>query len=204
MTAVDRAKRYALSKRMSVVSLLAFGFYLALSLSPSAADPTSFNSGNSRVQIVDGLPRRITIHTVAPSQENIRILGHTRPDAKCRQAQETDFVLVKPPLHGTVCFRVESSPLKFTLKAGETSCIGAYVLGSVVYYRPTRGYTGPDAFQYALVDAGDNPYAIADVDVAATPPLISSSEIESEKSAETLPENGQIPGPMERCPDPPT
>jgi hypothetical protein len=73
-------------------------------LSGAAASSLELTNKYSKVQIVDGRPRRITIHTIAPSQEDTLVLGRTSTDAACEEAAETDYVVIDPPQHGIVCF----------------------------------------------------------------------------------------------------
>lgn len=188
--------------KLPILRAVMFASYLIFTLSESFADPLSFTSGNSQVQIVEGNPRRITIHTVAPSQENIRILGHSQTDKECHQKAETDYDLIKPPLHGIVCFRDETFTIKNTENSRTPNCLGSSALGSVIYYRPNRAYLGTDAFQYAIVDEGHKPNTIADTAIIITAPLTRALEPRSEESSEGSSENRQIPGPMQRCPNP--
>jgi hypothetical protein len=190
------------TSHLSVLCTITFASCLAFMPTGVCADPLSFTSGNSQVQIIEGKPRRLTIQTVAPSQEDIKILGRTHFNEKCHRDAATNYDLTTPPLHGKVCFREETLAIKFSLQPAKTSCLGSYVPSSVVYYRPATTYIGTDAFQYAVVDARHNPLSIADVTITVTRPLAPSSDPLSEERADAAAEKQQLPGPMQRCPNP--
>src|SRR5690348_8190254 len=79
---------------------------VALSQSP-AAESVPFRTGNSEVQFFGGHPRRIVIHTVSPAQDDIPILGRAYTDEQCHVSAQTYYDIVKPALHGQICFRDE-------------------------------------------------------------------------------------------------
>lgn len=171
---------------------------LAATLSPAVADPRTATIGNSKVQIFDGAPRRVVIQTVAPTQQDVRILGRNHTDPQCRVAAETHYELLKPALHGVVCFRDEIGTAKLSATADKPRCGNVPTMFRVVYYRPAGNYVGQDAFQYSVVEGAQRLVSIADASVTLTPPLSAPAADAADPQGETA----QRAGPMPRCPDP--
>jgi hypothetical protein len=163
-----------------------------LAASPAMAEPLQFTVGNSNVQIIDGRPRKITIHTVAPLRGEIRILGRTSTSARCEMAVESDYQVNEPPQHGALCFRIEKMPLKAVV--GQASrCVGQEVMGRAVYYRPNGPYVGQDSFRYSTIVAR----AVIAINTAGIIVTKASSPFPEEEPSRAL----QAAGPMPQCPD---
>ncbi len=162
---------------------------IALAASPAMAEPTQFTIGNSNVEAIDGHPRKLTIHTVAPMSNEIRILGSTRTTAGCDVLTRTTYQVIEPPQNGTLCFSMENTTLKVASK-----CVGQEVMAWIVYYRPNGPYVRQDSFKYSTI-------------VAHTVAVMDTADISITKSSSPFPEElaapaPQVPGPMRRCPDP--
>jgi hypothetical protein len=179
---------------------LTIGLFLAAW--PALADPMRYTSGYSQVEIIDGRPRTITIQTTAPSQEDIEILWRTHSNGHCVEGAETSFEVLKPPRHGIVCFRIETSVVRLDIKkTNSQSCVGASMLGRAVYYRPAATFIGEDSAQFQVLDGPRHVLrALASATIAITPPL-SPPPSQAAAPADAK-EDEQAPGPMPRCPDP--
>ena len=171
---------------------ISFIISATLAVSPAIAEPLQFTVGNSNVQITDGHPRKVMIRTVAPRREEIKILGRTNTNAQCEMSAETDYQVVEPPQHGTICFRMEKVPLKAGLGQG-AKCLGQEAMIWTVYYRPSGPYVGQDSFKYSTIVARKE-IAINTADITIT--NADSPSPKEEPSAVV-----QATGPMPRCPD---
>jgi hypothetical protein len=60
-------------------------------------------------------------------------------------------VLVVPPQHGTICYRLESSPIRYNSDPDRKYCVGKSVISKVLYYRSDDKYVGSDSFEYDAV-----------------------------------------------------
>jgi hypothetical protein len=80
----------------------------AIAVSDAAADPVLYKTKNSEIQFIAGKPRRIIIHTVSSSQEDIRILGRSVVDRECRTIGLANYDVVTPPVNGAACYREET------------------------------------------------------------------------------------------------
>ena len=117
-------------------------------------------------------------------------------DGQCQAARLPAYKLLKPAVHGTVCYRDERLAIRFAVHPGHRSCVGREALSRVVYFRPTGAYVGTDAFQYAIgPNFNESPFAIADVTVTLAPPRSPPQESGSQAAAGAA----QQPGPMDRC-----
>ena len=182
-----------------------FATGLVLATSPALADPLRLISGYSQVEIFEGNPRRIVIQTAAPSQEDIKIFWRTHSNGHCAEGPETNFEVLKPPRHGIICFRVETSVIKVEIKKApsKSSCVGSSTLGRAVYYRPADSYVGGDSAQFEVLDGEKRVLrAVASATITIAPPL--SPQQSQSGNATDASEDGQAPGPMPRCPDPVT
>ena len=175
----------------------------AIAVSDAAADPVLYKTKNSEIQFIAGKPRRIIIHTVSSSQEDIRILGRSVVDRECRTIGLANYDVVTPPVNGAACYR-EETQIVSVQPFGDSNgrCLGSPALTRVVYYRPAGAYLGQDAFQYALVDAKRQPISIADVDVTLTQPRNSLRQRGASHATGMASGGRQKAGPMPRCPDP--
>ena len=164
---------------------------IALAASPALAEPLQFTTGYSTVQIVEGHPRQLTIHTVAPLQEDIKVLGRANTNERCEVSAETNYQVIEPPRHGTICFRNEKLVLKTSLGPGK--CIGKEVTSRVIYYRPDGGYIGQDSYRYST-NVASRIIAINTADITIT-------EAASPRPKEDPSQTSQAPGPMPQCPN---
>ncbi|MGD0188963.1 MAG: hypothetical protein ABSC25_27500 [Roseiarcus sp.] len=176
-------------------ALVGAGCGLLLLVGAAAAQSQTFKTPNSEVTIVDGAPRKITIVTTSPSQEDVRILGRTSSNERCGLKALPNYRLLKSALHGSVCSRDERAVIKHAVKPGPHPCMGVETMMRVVYFRPAAGYVGSDRFQYAILDPLDRLIAIADVSVTLTPPQSPSPASQSETAAQAA----QPTGTMDRC-----
>jgi len=206
-----RRKRFPRKRALAWLCLLAW-------TSAAAAEDGVFNAGNSQVTVVDGRPRKLSIVTTSPTQDEVRILGRMQTGDDCQTIRLPQYELVRAALHGVVCYRDERTTIKFANEPRPVSCVGREALGRVLYYRPSTGYVGADAFQYEIVGPA-GVIAVADVAVALTPPRSVSDNSEPKPSAKaksswrfSLEVSGdpepspsaaasQQLGPIDRCPE---
>ena len=171
---------------------------IALSLLSAAAtgQEATFKTENSVVGVVNGEPRKITVQTKSPTQNYVKILGRTQTDGQCETIHLPEFSLLKPALHGTVCYRDERQVIRFSSDPGPQPCVGSEALGRIAYFRPSAGYVGTDAFQYAIGPSlEEDGFATVDVTVTLTPARAPSQESGSKPAVQAT----QRPGPMASC-----
>ncbi|THD42815.1 MAG: hypothetical protein E7774_14250 [Bradyrhizobium sp.] len=174
------------------------GFALAFLTSAAAGQETTFKTENSVVEIVEGEPVRIVVATLSPTRNDVKILGRTQTDGQCATVHLPEFTLLKPALHGMVCYRDERQIIRFSSDSGANPCVGSEAVGRIAYFRPRAGYVGTDAFQYAIGPSlGETNSATVDVSVTLTPS--GSPSQEPPPATSTAPVSAQPPGAMESC-----
>jgi hypothetical protein len=178
---------------------LTMGFILAAT--PALADPLKYESSHSKVEIVEGPPRTITIERTAPSQEEVSFYWHVHFNDHCVESVETSFEILKPPRHGIICYRVAKGVVRIeSRKATSPSCLGASTLGRAVYYRPSGPFIGQDSEQFQVLHGERRVlYGVATATIILTPPL--SPPPAQTEATTSVEEDEQAPGPMPRCPD---
>lgn len=166
---------------------------IALAASPAMAEPMQFTVGNSHVEVSDGHPSKITIHTVAPMSNEIKILGRNTTTARCEVATKTYYQVIEPPRNGALCFRIEKATAKAGLGQG-AKCVGKEAMFWMVYYRPNGPYVRQDTFRYSTIVA----HAVVAMNAADITITKSSAPFPEELAAPAP----QVAGPVPQCPDP--
>lgn len=77
------------------------------------------------------------------------VLGHVGHDQRCAGASPPKLFLATAPDHGRVCVKPEQLRATQDLHAGsENRCLGKRFPGLLVFYEPSEGFEGADAFKY--------------------------------------------------------
>lgn len=118
---------------------------------PSQGAADSGLQPSSNLTFLGGRPEKILREIIGRSEEDTRIGSHFSLDAECRIDQIFDYLGVIPPQHGTICYRIETNPVRFNNVPGREKCIGNQVISKVLYYRPSDNYVGIDNFEYQAV-----------------------------------------------------
>jgi hypothetical protein len=88
--------------------------------------------------------------TARASEETV-INGYAYADKTCAPIELPGLLLMKPPEHGVVCYRIEDFEV-----AGDSGrdrgCVGRWVRGISVFYLARPGYSGPDSLQYEAIN----------------------------------------------------
>ena len=84
--------------------------------------------------------------TARTSQETV-INGYAYADKTCALIELPQLLLVKPPRHGIVCYRIEDFEVA-TDSGQDRACIGRQVRGISIFYLARAGYSGPDSLRY--------------------------------------------------------
>ena len=172
---------------------VALAALLAAMVSQAAAQSDTAEISNSKVQIIDGRPKRILVDTVSPSQSEVKIL---RLNRRCKLGLATNYNLLASPLYGVVCYKDEVAPVEPTTKNAPAGCTGAPQPVSVIYYRPDGPRLGQDVFGYSISVEGRPPAAFASVRVTLIPPP-APSLVQKQNTGSKI---QQQLGPIPMCP----
>jgi hypothetical protein len=78
----------------------------------------------------------------------IRLREHAGWNRHCEAIASPVLYLSEPPLHGSVCARVENIQISSMFVGTESQCIGRLVRGVRLIYRPDAAYAGNDSLRY--------------------------------------------------------
>jgi hypothetical protein len=99
-----------------------------------------------------GKPAAGEITVTTRTSEEAVINGHVFADSTCAAIEFPWLLLIKPPDHGVVCYRIEEFEVaqdSFT----DQACVGRRVSGVNIFYLAHPGYTGPDSLRYDTVSS---------------------------------------------------
>ena len=174
---------------------VAFAVWLLPPPSQCAAD--SGPQPSSNLTFLGGRPEKILREIVGRSEGDIRIGSHLSLDAECRPHQIFDYLIVIPPQHGTICYRIEALAIRFNSDPDREKCIGRSVISKVLYYRPNDNYVGIDKVEY---QAGFVPLIASIVDVNLT--IIPAIHPQAGGSDSAAIAKSQSTGPVSKCAEP--
>jgi hypothetical protein len=99
-----------------------------------------------------GKPRASEIIVTTRTSEEAVINGHVYANATCAAIEFPWLLLMKPPDHGGVCYRIEEFEVAED-SASDQACVGRRVSGVNLFYLAHPGYTGPDSLRYDTVSS---------------------------------------------------
>jgi hypothetical protein len=134
---------------------------------------------------------------VGRSEGDIRIGSHLSVDAECQPVQIFDYLIVIPPQHGTICYRIEALTIRFNSAPDREKCIGGSAISKVQYYRPNGNYVGIDKFEYQAVFMS-RISGIVDVNLT----IIPANDPQAEGSESAAMAKFQSTGPVSKCAEP--
>jgi hypothetical protein len=108
--------------------------------------------GMAPVCFAQGEPAAGEMIVTTRTSEEAVINGHVFADSTCAAIEFPWLLLIKPPDHGVVCYRIEKFEVaqdSFT----DQACVGRRVSGVNIFYLAHPGYTGPDSLRYATVSS---------------------------------------------------
>ena len=121
---------------------------LILMTGVAGANEMEFTMENSHIKIVDGKPHKLTITNNFETRADVRIFRRTFINKECKLVGLPIYNILRPAIHGIVCYRDEHSPLR--IATGKERCIGVDVMLRVVYFEPNKNYVGGDSFQFTI------------------------------------------------------
>ena len=86
----------------------------------------------------------------ARTAEETVIEGYADADNTCAPVELPRLLLMKPPEHGVVCYRIEDFEVASD-SGSDRACIGRWVRGISIFYLARPGYSGPDSLRYEAI-----------------------------------------------------
>jgi hypothetical protein len=86
------------------------------------------------------------------TSEEVVINGHVFADSTCATIELPWLLLMKPPDHGVVCYRIEEFEVAED-SGRDQACIGRRVSGVNLFYLARPGYSGPDSLRYDTISS---------------------------------------------------
>jgi len=99
-----------------------------------------------------GKPGDGEIAVTARTSEEAVINGHVFADSTCAAIEFPWLLLIKPPDHGVVCYRIEEFEVAQD-SFPDRACVGRRVSGVNIIYLAHPGYSGPDSLRYDTVSS---------------------------------------------------
>jgi len=113
------------------------------------------------VCFAQGKPAAGEITVTTGTSEEAVINGHVFADSTCAAIEFPWLLLIKPPDHGIVCYRIEEFEVaqdSFT----DQACVGRRVSGVNIFYLAHPGYDGPDSLRYDTISSrGREPVSVS-------------------------------------------
>lgn len=91
----------------------------------------------------------MSTHVTTAAGKEVRLSRHAAWNKQCATQPAPDLTFIREPAHGHIEIKTESFQLASTVTTNAL-CIGATVVGKVVYYVPEPDYHGDDQVDYRI------------------------------------------------------
>lgn len=129
----------------------------------------------------------------------VLIREHAGWNEECKAIAHPPLFLLRPPHHGQVCARADEIKITSMYVGTESQCVGHFVDGVRLIYRPDPSFIGDDSIQYAA----RYPSVLRTVSVKVTVTPYPARKSGAAPSVNFAPVTAmrQPPGPVPECTD---